>query len=107
MPQNLRLQWSSGLPGPDTYLIQESAELQQELAADWTAINRLTERTWFTRLWVYQETHLATRAEVVVGSARLLESLLSRDSLDSFCCGQSAAEHHYKNLQSFGSSDLG
>lgn len=70
-PQNLRLQWSSGLPGPDTYLIQESADLQQQLAADWTAITRLTERTWFTRLWVYQETHLATRAEVVVGSARL------------------------------------
>jgi hypothetical protein len=87
-PQSLRLQWSSGLPGPDTYLIQESAELQQELAADWTAINRLTERTWLTRLWVYQETHLATRAEVVAGSARLfLESLLSRDRLDSFCCG--------------------
>ncbi|TVY20919.1 Heterokaryon incompatibility protein 6, OR allele [Lachnellula arida] len=55
-PQNLRLQWSSGLPGPDTYLIQESAKVQQ---------------TWSTRLWVYQETHRATRAEVVVGSAQL------------------------------------
>lgn len=68
---NLRLQWNSGPPGPDTYLIQESAEIQQQLAADWTAINRLTERTWFTRLWVYQESHLATRAEFVVGSAQI------------------------------------
>lgn len=70
-PQNLRLQWSSGLPGPDTYLIQESAKMQQQLAADWMAIARLLGRTWFTRLWVYQETHLATQPEVVVGNVQL------------------------------------
>jgi hypothetical protein len=37
----------------------------------WVAINDLLHREWFTRLWIYQEIHLAKSAVVVTGNRKL------------------------------------
>lgn len=54
-------------PGTKTELLLKSPILWDDETGYWLAIRKLFQRTWFTRLWVYQECQLATDALVVAG----------------------------------------
>jgi hypothetical protein len=52
------------LPGSETArLFADPDELYPEIVA----LKRLCRRTWFTRLWIYQEFHLSKAAIVFIG----------------------------------------